>query len=166
MANSEAIRGCPISVRPLPEDLRGGSEALFTSVPRRVVGYGDTPGAAVSGLMDAVPGFLELMEETGQSLPEPPPQGCSEYSGMFNARAPKARHMKLVRLADEQGVSLDALVQTILASGASAWELRPEPGADPSTSTRPDNAAALATGTTAGGRAEARRERADLVTAP
>jgi hypothetical protein len=57
------------------------------------------------------------------------PKPWDEFSGKFNVRVPKLLHAKLVRLADEQGVSLNALVQTILMSGATALESGREFGA-------------------------------------
>jgi antitoxin HicB len=123
MDNKEAIRGYPIRIGPLPDELGGGYEAWFAPLARSVVGYGETPEAAVSDLMEAVPAFLQLMEETGQSLPEPaPPRSRSDYSGRFNVRVPKALHAKLVRLAEEHGVSLNALVMVLLAWSAAALE--------------------------------------------
>ncbi len=59
----QAVGGSEITVAPLPAELGGGYEALFTPLARGVVGYGETPDAAVSDLMDAVPGFLAMCAE-------------------------------------------------------------------------------------------------------
>ena len=68
-----------------------------------------------------VPTFLELMEETEQTLPEAPAEKeWDDFSGKFNVRVAKALHAQFVDLAEEQGISLNSRVQTILTSGATA----------------------------------------------
>ncbi len=58
-----------IQLTPLPEEMGGGYQALFPSLAHGVVGYGATPQEALDHLFDAVPDFLEAVEEMGQSLP-------------------------------------------------------------------------------------------------
>lgn len=134
MSNEAYIREYAINVRPLPKEGGGGFEALFPELTRSVTGYGVTQDEAVKDLMEAVPTFLELMEETGQSLPAPGiPKEWDDFSGKFNVRVPRILHAKLVRLAEDQGVSLNSIVQTILSAGATAIESGHEFGARQST---------------------------------
>lgn len=117
------INDYAIEIRPLEEQLGGGYEALFPQFSRGVVGYGATPKEAFSELLAAAPAFLEALAEMGQPLPVPErPKEGAEFSGKFNVRVPRMLHAKLVRQADEQGVSLNSLVQTILSSGSTALE--------------------------------------------
>ena len=61
------------------------------------------------------------MAKTEQTLPEVPAEKeWDDFSGKFNVRVAKMLHAQLVELAEEQGVSLNSLVQTILTSGATA----------------------------------------------
>lgn len=94
---------------------------MFPPLARSVVGYGLTPQETITDLWIIVPTFLELMEETEQTLPEAPAEKeWDDFSGKFNVRVAKMLHAQLVELAEDQGVSLNSLVQTILASGATA----------------------------------------------
>jgi antitoxin HicB len=130
MKNEQTIREYAMQVKPLTDEDGGGFEALFPQLARSIVGYGETQQEAVDDLLSAVPAFLQVMEESKQHLPAPEgPREWDEFSGKFNVRVPKMLHAKLVRLADEQGVSLNSLVQTILMSGATALEAGHEFGA-------------------------------------
>lgn len=123
MKNTQTIQNYALQVKPLKEENGGGFEALFPQIARSLVGYGETQQEAVEDLVSAIPAFLEVMEESKQTLPAPEgPKEWDEFSGKFNVRVPKMLHAKLVRQAEEQGVSLNSLVQTILMSGAAALE--------------------------------------------
>src|SRR5947209_12010222 len=112
MKNEQAINGFAMQVKPLSEEDGGGFEALFPQLARSLVGYGETQQEAVNDLLSAVPAFLQVMEASKQSLPAPEgPRKCDQFSGKFNVRVSRVLHAKLVRLADEQGVSLNSLVQ-------------------------------------------------------
>ena len=94
---------------------------MFPPLVRSVVGYGQTPQEAIADLWVVVPAFLELMEETEQTLPQVAlEKDWDEFSGKFNVRVAKALHAQLVEIAEDQGVSLNSLVQTLLSSGATA----------------------------------------------
>ena len=130
MSNETLIKGYAIQVKPLTEEDGGGYEAPFPQLARSVVGYGSTQQEAVADLFAAVPAFLEVMAEAGRCLPIPEgPKEWDDFSGKFNVRVPKMLHAKLVRLAEEQDVSLNSLVQTILTAGATAIESGHEFGA-------------------------------------
>jgi antitoxin HicB len=119
--NRKMINAYPIQVSALCEEEGGGFQALFPPLARSVVGYGLTPQETITDLWIIVPTFLELMEETEQTLPEAPAEKeWDDFSGKFNVRVAKMLHAQLVELAEDQGVSLNSLVQTILASGATA----------------------------------------------
>ena len=119
--NRKMIEAYPIQVSALIEDEGGGFQALFPPLARSVVGYGVTPEQALTDLWIMVPTFLEVMEDTEQTLPESPAEKeWDDFSGKFNVRVAKVLHAQLVDLAEDQGVSLNSLVQTILASGATA----------------------------------------------
>ena len=119
--NRRALESYPMQVAALPEEEGEGFQALFLPLARSVVGYGATPAEAIADLQAAAPAFLELLAETGQTLPEAAPgRDWESFSGKFNVRVAKAVHAQLVELAAEQGVSLNSLVQTLLTAGASA----------------------------------------------
>jgi antitoxin HicB len=123
MNEATAFDAYEIRVRSLPDELGGGYEALFPQLARTVVGYGPTRRAAMEDLLEAAPDVAQMIRDSGQELPGPEkPRDWADFSGKFNVRVPKALHALLVRQAEEQGVSLNSLVQTLLTAGASGIE--------------------------------------------
>lgn len=119
--NRQVIDTYPIQVSALPDEEGGGFQALFPPLARSVVGYGATPQEAIADLQIVAPLFLKTMDKMEQTLPEAVAEkDWDEFSGKFNVRVAKSLHAQLVELASEQGVSLNSLVQTVLASGATA----------------------------------------------
>ena len=119
--NSKMIASYPIQISALLEEEGGGFQALFPPLARSVVGYGANPQEAMTDLQKVVPLFLKMMDKTEQTLHESPAEkDWDEYSGKFNVRVAKMLHAQLVGLAEDQGVSLNSLVQTVLTSGATA----------------------------------------------
>jgi len=119
--NRKMVEAYSIQVSPLSEEEGGGFQALFPPLVRSVVGYGQAPQEAIDDLWIVVPTFLELMEETEQTLPEVAlEKDWDEFSGKFNVRVARVLHAQLVEIAEEQGVSLNSLVQTVLSSAATA----------------------------------------------
>ncbi|RSX57193.1 antitoxin HicB [Bifidobacterium samirii] len=70
--------------------------------------------AALSGLHVLVHERVSELEAEGADVPQP--YGEREYSGRFVVRVPPELHRRLAIEAAEQGVSLNRLVQTRLAS--------------------------------------------------
>ncbi len=119
--NQAMIASYSIQVSPLTEEDGGGFQALFPPLARSVVGYGVIAQDAIADLHLAVPTFLKMMDKTGQTLPQAPAEkDWDDFSGKFNVRVAKTLHAQLVEQAEEQGVSLNSLVQTVLASGVTA----------------------------------------------
>lgn len=73
---------------------------------------GETLEEAVENLDVARELWIETRLEDGLPVPEPAPD---EPSGRVSLRMPSSLHAKLVRLADRQGVSLNLLLNSILA---------------------------------------------------
>lgn len=119
--NRLAIDAYPVQVSPLSEEDGGGYQALFPPLARSVVGYGATQQEAIADLQKVVPLFLKMMDNKEQILPSATAEkDWDDFSGKFNVRVAKALHAQLVEIAEEQGVSLNSLVQTLLTSGATA----------------------------------------------
>jgi len=62
---------------------------------------------------DAMRAWIEVALEDGQPIPEP--RTTESYSGKFVVRVPKSLHRTLVETAEKEGVSLNALVNVLLA---------------------------------------------------
>jgi antitoxin HicB len=90
----------------------GGYVALVPEFPG-LSGFGETVEQAIVEVHTALNGAIETYQAEGWSLPEPRHQ--TEYSGKFMVRLPKSLHGRLVQQANEEGVSLNLLVATVLS---------------------------------------------------
>jgi predicted RNase H-like HicB family nuclease len=84
------------------------------------VRFPDFPGIVTGGysLEEAIRNGKEALEVTLDTMKKhklPPPKPKTGFSGQFNVRVPKDLHRELVRKADEEGVSLNALVTYLLS---------------------------------------------------
>jgi predicted HicB family RNase H-like nuclease len=68
-------------------------------------------GEAVKNAQEALELTIDTMKKQKMALPEPK----TRFSGQFNVRVPKDLHRELVRKAEEEGVSLNALVTYLLS---------------------------------------------------
>jgi predicted RNase H-like HicB family nuclease len=99
------------------EDGRSGWVAEVSELPG-CMSQGATPQEAVTGIRDAMQGWLSVAIEDKRDIPEPRP--IESYSGRFVVRVPKSLHAELARAAEEEGVSLNQFVSSALA-GAVGW---------------------------------------------
>jgi antitoxin HicB len=74
---------------------------------------GDTPEEAADMIQDALAAWLEVALEDGRLIPEP--QTAETYSGRFVVRVPRTLHQHLVETAEQEGVSLNQLINVTLA---------------------------------------------------
>jgi antitoxin HicB len=87
----------------------GGFYARVPDLPTLFTG-GATPEAAMENALQAIGLMLEEVRDRGLPVPAP----FSSYSGRFNVRVPRSLHRQLVRLAEREGVSLNAMVNSLL----------------------------------------------------
>ena len=88
----------------------GGFYARIPDFPTIFTG-GRTPEEAMQNALEAIELMIEEHRDRGLPVPEP----LQSFSGQFNVRLPRALHRELVRRAESQGVSLNALVSYLLA---------------------------------------------------
>lgn len=74
---------------------------------------GDSKEEALKSLEDAKKAWLEVALDRKITIPEP---SSDEFSGKFNVRVPKFLHRMLAYKARKEGVSLNSLISTTLAS--------------------------------------------------
>jgi len=84
------------------------------------VRFPDFPGVVTGGysLAEAIKNAEEALELTMYTMKKhkaPLPQPKIRFSGQFNVRIPKDLHRELIRKAEEEGVSLNALVTYLLS---------------------------------------------------
>ena len=80
-----------------------------------VISDGETPEEAIRNGQDALAAALVTMQEFGDPIPKPS-QGTSA-SGQWRQRVPRSLHARLVSRAQQEGVSLNTLVTTLIAEG-------------------------------------------------
>jgi len=81
---------------------------------------GETPEEALRMIEDAMRGWLEVELEAGDPIPEPKAE--EEFSGKTVLRMPKWLHRRLAEYAEEEGMSLNQCLVSILASGVEGAE--------------------------------------------
>lgn len=86
-----------------------------------VISQGKTAEDAVRNVYDAMAGWISVALQDGVEIPEP--RGPASFSGRFLLRLPQGLHAELARQAEEEGVSLNQYVTTMLA-GAAGWRAR------------------------------------------
>jgi len=79
--------------------------------------HGITEMEALSNLRDNVETWIEDCLESGDPVPEPMLE-IELPSGKWLQRVPRSLHLKLIRLAKEEGVSLNQFVTAVLAESA------------------------------------------------
>jgi DNA end-binding protein Ku len=79
-----------------------------------VVAHGDTPEEAIAEAHVALDLAIEMYEAEGRRLPEAQP--LVEHSGQFRLRVPKSLHAQLVQRAEDEGLSLNTYIATVIAT--------------------------------------------------
>ena len=102
----------PFEIRPLSEEEGGGFLISFTDFSE-CISDGETIAEAVENGLDALQETIAALESLNMPVPEPGSGGS--YSGKFMQRVPKSIHARLVMRAKQEGVSMNALVTSILA---------------------------------------------------
>lgn len=75
---------------------------------------------AIDGLMALVRETVIEMRRGGEAVPEP--IAMRRFSGTFKARLPQAIHMRLVRDAAEQGISMNSFLIAVVSAGLGLTE--------------------------------------------
>nr|VFJ42904.1 MAG: antitoxin HicB [Candidatus Kentron sp. DK] len=103
------IMNYPLALRPLMEDEGGGWLVSFPDLPG-CLSDGETPEEALANGKDALSAWLRAAEETGREIPHP----GELPSGKFITRVPRTLHACLAARARQEGVSMNALVSTLI----------------------------------------------------
>lgn len=75
--------------------------------------FGNTHDEAISELLTAGKAYLESLEDHGNKIPAP--DTVKPYSGKINFRMPKSLHAKLAMMAENEGVSLNTFMLSLLS---------------------------------------------------
>jgi antitoxin HicB len=99
----------PIVLEPLSDDDGGGWLATVPDLPG-CMSDGETREEAARNVQGAIVSWIEAAGELSRQVPAP-----GSARGEWRQRVPKTLHEKLKRLAEAEGVSLNALVASVLA---------------------------------------------------
>ncbi len=80
-----------------------------------ITAYEDTYEEAREILLDAIQTLKTMADEAGAPFPAPNPVLAEEYSGRPSLRLPQSLHARAVKLADNEGVSLNTYLVTAIA---------------------------------------------------
>jgi len=104
----------------LSEEDGGGFLITFPDLPG-CMSDGDTEEEALENGKDAFISWVSARMDQGKSIPEPKTKPvdyvAADVSGRFLARLPKYIHARLIKRAEREGVSVNALVLSFIASG-------------------------------------------------
>jgi antitoxin HicB len=97
-------------IKIIPDRESGYFAVRFPDFPNIITGGYDLR-EAIKNAQEALDLTIEAMGKHKIPLPKPK----MRFSGQFNVRVPKDLHRELVRKAEEEGVSLNALVTYLLS---------------------------------------------------
>lgn|GEM_PF-183848 len=104
----------------LPDEEGGGFLVTFPDLPG-CKSDGETEEEALANGRDAFVSWVSARIDQGKNIPEPAGKTvdyvAADVSGRFLARLPKYIHARLVKRAEREGVSVNALVLAFIASG-------------------------------------------------
>ena len=104
----------PFITSVLPEAEGGGYLIEYPDLPG-CISDGETIQEAIENGRDAVRSWIETARAHRNEIP--PPGSSSTSSGRWVQRVPKSLHTRLAQRAKHEGVSLNALVISLLAEG-------------------------------------------------
>lgn len=102
----------PFTIRHLTKDDGDGYLIEFPDLPG-CISDGETIEEAITNGYDALLCWIEAAQKTGRDVPKP--GELEKQSGKWVQRVPKSIHLRLVKKAEKEGVSLNTLVVTIIA---------------------------------------------------
>lgn len=109
--NLEYYLKLPYTIELLPE-LEGGYLIRVKELPG-CISAGETPEEALRNIEEAKRLWLEVAIEEEHLIPEPRQE--ESFSGKFLVRLPKSLHRDLVEQAEREAVSLNQLINVLLA---------------------------------------------------
>lgn len=89
-------------------------EARVRELPD-IAEYADSLEEAYKLALDSIATTVEILQEKGRAVPEPE-DVSDEFSGRITLRIPKTLHKSLAQRAQEEGVSLNSMLTTVLSA--------------------------------------------------
>ncbi len=116
MMKNEKTPDYSFKIRHLTKNEGGGYLIEYPELPG-CMSDGETIEETIQNGQDAVKCWIDAAHKSGRAIPQP---GTFEnLSGKWVQRVPKSIHLQLVEKAEEEGVSLNTLVISLLAAALS-----------------------------------------------
>jgi antitoxin HicB len=113
--SKDDLYGYKIKLYKLSEEQGGGWGAEAVELPG-CFADGKTPDEAINDLKEVIDEWFDILEQDGKPVPSPIRiRDNALYSGKFTVRVSKSLHRLLAERAEEEGVSLNQLVNSLLA---------------------------------------------------
>ena len=107
----------PFTIRPLAAEEGGGYLIEFPDLPG-CVSDGETPEEAIQHGQEAMEDWIRACKKLKRPVPQPSiPVASAHYSGKVLQRLPKTLHARLAMRAEQEGVSLNQLILSLVAEG-------------------------------------------------
>lgn len=103
-----------ITVRRFFEEGSHVFRATVRELPH-VHGVGDTYSEAYEMALEAIDGLKTMAAEDGAPFPEPAQEGMVDWSGRVTLRLPKSLHRLASEVAEDEAVSLNQFLVTVIA---------------------------------------------------
>lgn len=110
--NKIKISDYPFTIRHLLDEEGGGYLIEFPDLPG-CMSDGETIDEAIANGQEAIQAWIDAAKAMNRPIPKP--GELENQSGKWVQRVPKSIHLRLVNRAQEEGVSLNTLVITMLA---------------------------------------------------
>nr|DAK40374.1 MAG TPA: putative nuclease [Caudoviricetes sp.] len=105
-----------VTLSALSESDGGGFLAEVFELPG-CIADGESKEEALQNISDAIESWIDTAKAEGRNIPDPKLYVDESPSGKFTTRVSKSVHATLIKMAEQEGVSLNSLVNTFLAMG-------------------------------------------------
>ena len=105
-----------VTLSALSKDDGGGFLAEILELPG-CIADGETKEEALRNISDAIESWISTAKAEGRDIPDPKLYVDESPSGKFTTRVPKTIHATLIKIAEQEGVSLNSLVNSFLSMG-------------------------------------------------
>lgn len=116
----EEYMNLPYTIEITPD---GGSYFVKVKELEGCMSVGDTRAEALEMIDDAMRGWLEIALEDGVDIPLPETLREDKYSGKFALRMTKSQHRKLAEGAEQEGVSMNQYMVSLLTENNARQEI-------------------------------------------
>ena len=105
-----------VTLSALSKDDGGGFVAEVLELPG-CIADGETKEEALRNISDAIESWISTAKAEGRNIPDPKLYVDESPSGKFTTRVPKTVHATLIKIAEQEGVSLNSLVNSFISIG-------------------------------------------------